>query len=163
MPWYVINSKPRQEQSAEQNLRQLGVDTFCPMIKERRIVRRKSQVLSGPLFPRYLFARFDIDTSCRAVTYARGVRNIVSFGTIPATVNDEVIEGLRARLEDGCINWEDSCFRPGQVVSLKAGPLLGLEAIFERKMGDGQRVVLLLRALAYQARIVVPTEYLAAG
>lgn len=117
----------------------------------------------GPLFPGYLFARFALDTSYRAVMYARGVRNLVSFGSIPAMVNDEVIEGIRARLKDGCINWEDPCFRPGQVISLKAGPLHGLEAIFEREMSDGQRVVLLLRALAYQARIVVPTEYLAAG
>jgi len=46
-------------------------------------------------------------------------------------------------------------FRPGQAVRIQEGPLHGLEAIFEREMPSYQRAVLLLRALSYQARVVV--------
>jgi len=53
-----------------------------------------------------------------------------------------------------------STFRPGQVVRIQEGPLHGLEAIFEREMPGYQRAVLLLRALSYQARVVVDMAHI---
>jgi transcription antitermination factor NusG len=44
---------------------------------------------------------------------------------------------------------------PGDVVQIQEGPFKGLEAVFEREMGDSQRAVLLLQALSYQASLVV--------
>ncbi len=41
---------------------------------------------------------------------------------------------------------------------IQDGPLQGLEAIFEREMGDRQRVALLLQSVSYQARVVVRVD-----
>jgi transcription antitermination factor NusG len=49
-------------------------------------------------------------------------------------------------------------FSAGQTVRVQSGPLKGLEAIFEREMGDRQRAVLLLKTLSYQARVVVDLD-----
>ncbi len=158
MHWYAVHAKPNHERQAELSLQQLGVETFHPRMKQRRVIRRREQMIIGSLFPGYLFARLDMAVHYRAATYARGVRNLVAFGSIPAIVDDEMIEGMRARLQDGCVTLPAPALIPGEVVRIHAGHLQGLEAVFEREMSDHQRVVLLLRTLTYQARVVLPVE-----
>jgi len=163
MDWYAVNTKPRQEKVAEANLRQLGVETFCPQLKREKWIRRKWQTVVGPLFPGYLFARFDAKTQLRAVKYARGVRRIVGFGPAPVRVDEGIIESIRSRIRNGYVTVQPSApLAPGQAVRIHGGPLEGLRAVFEREMSDRQRVVLLLQALSYQARVVVARGWVAA-
>jgi len=161
MHWYAVSTKPHQEHQAESNLQRLGVETFCPQFTQRKVIRRVPRTMTGPLFPGYLFARLNIEEHYRAATYARGVRRIVAFGSTPARVDEDLIQGMKARLCNGCLSLTPRLPAPGQVVKIQDGPLSGLEAVFEREMSDHQRVVLLLRTLAYQARVVVPFEQVA--
>ena len=163
MNWYAINTKPRQEDLAEQNLQRLGLETFCPQLKQNKVIRRIRRTVIGPLFPGYLFAQFNLNTHYRAVNYARGVQRLVCFGLSPAIVDEEMIESIKSRLQDGCVTVQLSSFKPGQAVRIHQGPLQGIEAIFEQEMSDHRRVVLLLRALSYQARVVVDLEHVIAG
>jgi len=156
--WYALSVKPHQERQAESNLKRLGLETLCPLLKHDKVIRRQRKTVIGPLFPGYIFARFSLPHYYRAVIYARGVKHIVSFGLTPAVVDDHLIEELKGRLENGCLVRIRHELRPGQVVRIKHGPLGGLEAVFERDLSDRQRVVLLLRALAYQARVVVELD-----
>ena len=158
MHWYAVRTKPNQERQAELSVQRVGVETFYPQMKERRVIRRREQMIIGSLFPGYLFARLNMAVHYRAAKYARGVLDLVAFGSIPAIVDDEIIEGMRARLRDGCLTLPAPALTPGEVVRIQAGPLQGLEAVFEREMSDHQRVVLLLRTLTYQARVVLPFE-----
>jgi len=156
--WYTVHTKPNHERQAELSLQRLGVETFYPQVKQRKVIRRKEQTVIGSLFPRYFFARLNLETHYRAATYARGVRNLVAFGSLPVTVDEEIIQGIRARLQDGYLAVPTQSFTPGEVVRIHTGLLQGLEAIFERELTDQQRAVLLLRTLAFQARVVVPLE-----
>ena len=156
MHWYAVSTKPHQERQAESNLQRLGVETFCPQLKQRKMIRRVPQTVIRPLFPGYLFARLNIEEQYRTVTFARGVRRIVTFGSTPARVEEELIQGIKTRLCNGYVSPIPRLLAPGQVVKIQDGPLSGMEAVFERETPDHQRVVLLLRALAYQARVVVP-------
>jgi transcriptional antiterminator RfaH len=156
MYWHAINTKCHSEQIAELKLKQLGIETFTPQIKQRKRIRRKDQTVVGPLFPSYLFARFDLMKHYRAVTYATGVKNIVSFGALPAIVDDQIVESLRSKLVDGYIVLSPPSFRHGQLVRIQEGPLQGFEALFDHEMTGQQRAVLLLRTIAYQGRVVVP-------
>lgn len=159
LAWYAVHAQASREEVAEANLVRLGVETLLPRI-HRRPSRRGPLV--GPLFPGYLFARLDLERHLRAASYARGVRRVVAFGSVPAVVPEEIIEGIRARLgEDGCA-YPASQFQPGQVVRIAHGPLEGLEAVFEREMTGQDRVVLLLRTLSYAGRLVVPAGAVAA-
>jgi transcriptional antiterminator RfaH len=160
--WYVINTKPHQEATAKSSLERSGIEVFSPYVRDRRIIRRQRKVVLVPLFPGYLFARFDMSDHYRLVIYARGIRDVVAFGQELATVDNTIIEGIRRKLEDsnGMIG-EKASFNPGQVVRIHAGPLHGLEAIFEKEMTGSQRAVLLLRALSYQARVVVDIRHIA--
>jgi transcriptional antiterminator RfaH len=161
MNWFAVKTKPHQEHVAQLNLQRLGVETFLPEIKQNKVIRRKRQSVIGPLFPGYLFARFFLNTHYRAVTYARGVQKVVAFGPTPATVDDGIIEGIKSKFEDGYVTVPQPTFTPGQLVRIHQGPLQGMEAIFEREMSDNQRATLLLRTLAFQARVIVDIEAVA--
>lgn len=153
--WYTISTKPHQEAVAEANIRRLGVETFCPQVKQQKLIRRKYETCVAPLFPGYMFARLDLDHHYRFILFARGTKKIVCFGEEPAVVEDSLIEGIRSRLLDGRMLDLGREFNCGQVVRIDEGPLHGLEAVFEREVTGAQRAVLLLKALSYQARVVV--------
>lgn len=156
LSWYVVRCKPHQERSVRVHLERAGIETFLPEIREVKVARRSIHDCLSPLFPGYLFAQFSVDRDYRTVTYCRGVRGVVSFGPRPAVVEEDLLAAIRARMVEGYITLSGiPDFSPGQVVRIQAGPLRGMEAIFERTIPGYQRAVLLLRALAYQARLVV--------
>jgi len=159
MNWYAVHTKPRQESLADLNLRRLSIETFCPLLKRDKVIRQRRQVAIEPLFPGYLFARFDLDSQYRAVNYSMGVRSLVSFGSNPVVVEDAVVESIQTKLQDGCILVRPVSFMPGDIVRIEGGPFQGFEAVFEREMNGQQRAVLLLKALSYQARVSVNVEY----
>ena len=158
--WYVIHAKPHQESAVELHLRQLGMEAFCPRLKETKIIRRKRQSVVAPLFPGYLFSRFVLKDHYRAVVYARGVRRVVCCGSTPAPIEDQLLEGIRRQHIDGCVTVPASRFAPGQTIRIREGSLCGLEAVFERELSGPQRAVLLLKALSYQARVIVALDRL---
>jgi transcriptional antiterminator RfaH len=158
MFWYAVKCKPRQERVAELHLKRAGIITFYPQIKEPKIVRRRRQIFINALFPGYLFAQFNVEHDYRLVIYSRGVHGVVSFGPTPAVVDEELIRALKDRLCNGYVTIPEAAFSPGQVVRIQEGPLRGMEAVFERQILGYQRAVLLLRAISYQAKVVVDLE-----
>jgi len=137
------------------SLTRLGVDTFTPLLKRIRPVRGHRQEVTQPLFPGYLFARFDTDTRYRAVNYAAGVRRVVAWGSTPVIVEEDLIDSIRSRLQNGCVVVQPASLVPGQTVRILEGPLQGLSAVFERELSDNQRVIVLLQALSYKARVAI--------
>ena len=57
--WYVIQTKPRQESVAIENLERQGYAAYCPKMAQakRRRQRQRWQKVIEPLFPRYLFVQ----------------------------------------------------------------------------------------------------------
>lgn len=161
--WYLIHAKARQEGTAEMNLQQLGVETFCPRFKQIKANRCKSQGDGkGPLFPGYLFVRVDMSTEFRKVTYSHGVIGVVKFGSSPAVVEEEIIHSIKARDANGLVVLSPSLpLKSGQAVLIDKGPFRGFEALFEQELNGIQRVALLLKTVAYQGRIVIDRDCLA--
>ena len=54
-----------------------------------------------PLFPSYIFVKFDPIEDYYMIKYARGVRKIVSFAGKIVPLQDELIEFISHRLTDG--------------------------------------------------------------
>jgi len=161
--WYLVHSKPQQENIAASSLQRLGVETFCPRLKKLKADRPEKRTIISPLFPGYLFSRFVFATDYRKVNYAHGVRDVVMFGSIPAMVDDVIIESLKDRVQDGIFSFPQGSFQAGQVVRIEGGPFSGLQAVFEKELSASQRVVLLLRTVAFQARIVIDRESVVNG
>jgi len=160
MHWYAIHTKPRGELLAQTSFEREALETFYPKLKRRRTIRRVRRWVTGPLFPCYIFARFDPEKFLRLVKYANGVTNIVSFGGKPAIVDDGLIEVIRGHAEDNVIIVAPSQFKPGDRVEIQTGPMQGLQGIFEKEMSDRDRVVILLDALAKGARVQLTRDQL---
>jgi transcriptional antiterminator RfaH len=162
MHWYVVSTKPNHEKQAEQNIARMGVKCFLPMLQEEKIVRRQRRTVIAPLFPGYLFVQINLAEHYRGVIYARGVRKIVEFGSRPVQVDIAVIETIKGRMADSkvYILENQKQLRNGQLVQIKEGPLVGLEAVFIREMPGQQRAIVLLRTLTLQARAVVEIDQL---
>ena len=147
--WYAVHTKPRQEAVADAFLRQSGVEIFYPR--------------TGPtksLFTGYIFAKFDADTQMRLVKYSRGVSSVVSFGDKPSPVDERLIEGINLRIKDGFVVLDPPSFTKGERVEIKDGPLEGISGIFDSRVKDSDRVIILLNAIASQSRIVVSSKSL---
>jgi transcriptional antiterminator RfaH len=155
--WYAVRCKCRQEHVVLSNLNRAGIVTFCPQIKESRIAKFKLQTSIGPLFPGYLFAKFDMRHDYRTVKYARGVHGVVSFGMSPAVVDEELIQAIQKRLDGGYVMVNDT-FIEGQTVKIQNDLMHGMEAIFSRRIPGYQRAVLLLRAISFHAKLVVDLQ-----
>jgi len=158
--WYAIQTKSKQEDRADSNLRAWRVKTFAPKIKERRYNEYSGKVsyLVKPLFPGYIFARFKVDELLHKVKFTRGVSNVVSVGGKPAPIDDEVIEIMLAREgADGLVQIAEE-LRPGDKVVVKQGPLRDFIGIFEGYHNDEERVSILLEMVTYQSRLVVDRE-----
>ena len=153
--WYVVATKPNQEHFAETNLVNLGVESFCPRIQQFRKIRRRETLITAPLFPGYVFAKACLGTHYRAIVYARGVRHLITFGGMPATVGPDIIDTIRAKTVHGYIKVPRLALAAGTPVRIENGPLQGIEAVFEREMSGQQRALVLLKSLAYQAHVVV--------
>jgi transcriptional antiterminator RfaH len=158
MRWYVVRTKAHQERLAALYLAQLSVETFLPLLKHKKRIQHMGKSVLEPLFPRYLFAKFDMKDRYRAVSFSKGVHKIVEFGSKPAEVSDALIDGIKSRMTDGCITLDSERFKRGQVVEIAGGPLAGLEAVFIKELKDQHRVLLLLRTLGLHAKVTMELE-----
>src|SRR5436190_23940175 len=94
--WYAIQTEPQEELRATDNLNAWSVETFAPAWRKRRssLSRPSTSSLLKPLFPGYIFARFDVLNSLRRINYTRGVLRVVSFGGGPVPIQEEIIETI---------------------------------------------------------------------
>ena len=90
--WLLLYTKARAESWAEMNLRKQGFATLLPRVRHRNGF--------GPLFPRYVFVGAPAGMDFRSARSTRGVLYVVQCGDHPARVPHEVIEQIRARMDD---------------------------------------------------------------
>jgi transcriptional antiterminator RfaH len=155
--WYAIHTRPQEESRAEMNLTAWGIATLAPKIKESRHNQFTGNPThyTKPLFPRYIFARFDAETLLHKVSYTRGVQNVVSFNYRPLEVDDEAIAFICSRMDEDCFVSLESEPRPGDEVTIRNGSLKGLNGIFDKRIKGTDRVRVFLQAVSYQAHLTI--------
>ena len=154
--WYLLYTKPRQEQTAVANLERQGYHTYLPLIKKRKTLRSKRQDAIEPLFPNYLFIELDAGTdNWRPIRSTIGVNKMVQFGNSPAVAPIELIELIRScEDEHGFVPFDLDAPKRGDSIQVAEGPLFGAKGIFLEKKGL-DRVVVLLDIVGRQTRSVV--------
>lgn len=161
--WYLVQTKPGQDQRAEQHLANQGYELLRPMARRRKRHGRRWRTVTEALFPRYLFIHLDDEAENWApIRSTRGVTGLVRFGMFPTPVPSEIIDGLKSRMEPetGCVDLTGvTDFRAGERVRLTEGPFEGLEAIFLARKAE-ERVMVLLEVMQRQQRIAVPEQAL---
>jgi transcriptional antiterminator RfaH len=159
MQWYTVYTKPKREDAVAGSLENAGIEVFNPRLKQKKYVQGAYRNKISPLFPCYVFVKFEPETTAHMIKYTRGVRRIVG-GDMPWPVSDEIIDAIRDKEEDGIVTLIPPQLKYGDSVAINDGPLSGLKGIFEKELNGQERVVLLLSAIEYQAKAVVDKAFL---
>lgn len=158
--WYAIHTKPLEDERAEQNLRAWGRETYAPRVwVGGSKPSSRAAVSSRPLFPRYIFARFDPELMYHKVMYTRGVSSVVSFGGVPAPIADEIIDLIKSREHNGFVRLAEE-FEKGDPVVVTEGTFSNLKGLFVREMKDRERVMILLNEVRYQSHILIDRTFI---
>ncbi len=157
--WYLIHTKPKQENTAKENLLRQNYCVYLPMVVNRR--KRKGRAIRTleALFPRYLFIHLDDTTDDWApIRSTIGVSELVRFGLIPAKISENMVSAIKQREnEEGIHELQVSDFEEGQQIRIAEGPLEGYEAIFKAKSGQ-ERAVVLLKIAQSMAKIQIDID-----
>ncbi len=145
MNWYAIAVKPQAERSVEAVLRQKSYETFFPVISSERRWSDRTKRIALPLFPGYLFCRFDGEQRLPIMT-TPGVREIVGFGRQAAPVDQAELSALRLVMESGARVEACQFLERGDQVEVNWGPMQGLRGLLLEVKG-GWRVVLSVELL----------------
>jgi transcriptional antiterminator RfaH len=154
--WYLVYTKPRQEQLARTNLARQGYETYLPLLRELRRRQGRRHPVISPMFPRYLFVYLDrASDNWGPIRSTLGVVSVVRFGQEPGRVPPDLVDYLR-RHEDaqGIQSFSPEEFSPGSRVRVAEGQLMGFEGVFLAK-SSRDRVVVLLEIMGKAARTTV--------
>ena len=143
--WYLVYTKPRQENLAQEHLERQGYETYLPQIYQTR--RRNGRYVKTveAFFPRYLFIHLDSETDNWApIRSTIGVSKLVRFDNIPAVVPDQLILALQSHDdEDGVQNLLQKDLKRGDKVTIIDGPLAGYQGIYQQQ-NSAERVAVLV-------------------
>ena len=159
--WYVLNTKPNQEQRVLLNLLTGGIETVAPKIKSFRIntFTGKKIFYKKFLFPGYIFARFNFLRDSTKVRFTRGLQSVVSFGGNPCIVDDDIILLMTDNIdEDGLVNLGDK-LNPGDKVIVNKPYLKDFIGVFVKELSDNARVQILFSTVNYQMKLIVDKHY----
>jgi len=158
--WHVIYTRPRSESLALQHLKRQGFTAYLPRHRKQRRHARRADLISAPLFPRYMFVLIDAATaSWWSIRSTIGVNAIICQGDRPLPMLPGVVEELIDREnEKGFVCAGPNLnLRKGDKVRVERESLCDQVGLFEA-MADKDRVIILLNLLGRQVRALVPTE-----
>ena len=156
MNWYVVYTQAQKEFVSRQNLVNQGFEVYLPRYRKRRRHARRVDSILAPLFPRYLFVRMDpARQRWRAINGTIGINCLLTEGQIPVPIADDIIDGIKAREDNGLVKVEPPAFVKGQKVQVTDGPFAEVQGLFDC-IDDDRRVVLLLNCMGRFVRTRLP-------
>jgi len=153
--WFVVSTKPKNEDRAAGNLTSGGIEVLAPKLKVKKYKDGKFIYVVEQMFPGYIFAKFHPIDDFHLIKYTRGVRTIVHFGGKIVPVHDEMIAYIRNKLEDGVATLEKKQFKKGAKILVKEGPFKGISGIFEKELEGKDRVMILLDSVKFSLSVEI--------
>lgn len=150
-PWFALQVRSRFEKNIATLLRGKGYDPFLPLHKCRRQWSDRLKEMELPLFPGYLFCRFDVQARL-SVLATPGVFLVVG-GRSPVPVDDCEIAAIQKIVASGLPGQPWPFCQVGARVRIEHGALSGLEGIVVNFKGRHRLVVsvtLLQRSVAVE-------------
>lgn len=155
--WFAVRVRSNFELRTSIVLRRKGFEEFVPTYRSKRRWSDRVKEITSPLFPGYVFCRFDPD-HLLPILRTPGVVHVVGSGTTPWPVDDTEMESLQSLLSSQAIVAPYSFLRAGQRVRLRHGPLAGVEGVVESFRG-GYRIVVTITLLQRSVAAEVESDW----
>lgn len=141
LPWRVIQTRSRSEKKAAAFIKAMGAPVYLPLIKTKKQWSDRVKLVEEPLFPGYLFARFD-EAQRYPLLNMPGIVRIVSFGGTYASIPDVQIDALQKfRQQDSEVITMEMGVIPGQEVFIASGPFKNCSGRLVRHNGKGKLLI----------------------
>ena len=140
LPWYALQCWVRKEGMIASRLEGQGFECFLPKYKSIREWSDRKKEVEQPLFPGYVFCRFEYSQR-RPVVVTPGVLQVVGCGRAPVPVENREMEALQLAVSSQVQSQPWPYLEMGERVRIHTGKLAGLEGILVNFKGN-HRVVL---------------------
>ncbi len=137
LPWHVLHVRPNCERKTTTFLTYRGFEIFLPT--EKRLAARKKEI-SVPLFPGYVFCRFD-PANLVPILSAPGIVQILSREHKPEPVPASEIFALQSLARANRAMKAGPLYVEGEPIRIIAGPLAGVEGRILRDIGRARLIV----------------------
>jgi len=127
--WFALRVKPRAEKCVATIARNKGFEEFLPLYQCRRRWSDRFKLVELPLFPGYVFCRFNPQYRLPLLTIP-GALHFVGLGKVPVPIDDAEIQAIQVLVGSGLQAEPWPFLGAGQRVRLEQGPLAGLEGLF---------------------------------
>jgi transcription antitermination factor NusG len=150
--WYALHVRPRFERHVQTHLEDKGYEVFYPTYTTTRQWSDRVKSLAFPLFPGYVFCRFNVHARL-PILITPGVNQVVGSGKTPIMVDEGELAAIRRVMESGVAAQPWPYLKVGETVQIENGPLEGLTGIVTRIKSSDRLVVsvsLLMRSVAVE-------------
>jgi transcription antitermination factor NusG len=152
LPWFALQVRTRHETAIASFLEAKGYEQFVPLYEIKKRWSDRVKVTAAPLFPGYLFCRFDPQYRL-PVLKTPGVIQIVGYNRIPAPIDENEIHAIQTLIASGLPTQPWPFLAVGDRVRIESGSLRGLDGIVV-KLKENHRLVvsvtLLRRSVAVE-------------
>jgi len=138
--WFGVHTRSNHEKVTATVLSHKGYEHYLPTYKSKKRWSDRVVETDKPLFPGYVFCRFDPKVRLPILT-TPGVISVVGFGNDPAPIDNAEIEAVQAVINSGLHAEPCPFLREGQHIRVTQGSLTGLEGILVRKKSEWRMVV----------------------
>ena len=157
LPWFALQVRCRRESLVLAHLQARGYECLLPLYKSVRRWSDRVKEVEQPLFPGYLFTRFDFYNRGPLLT-TPGVQQIVGIGATPTPVDENELESIRQALASGLSSQPWPYLQVGDQVRVKYGSLSNLEGILIHFKGS-HRIVLSLTLLRRSVAVEIDRNW----
>jgi transcription antitermination factor NusG len=152
LSWFALQVRTRHEIGVAGFLEDKGYELFLPLCKCRKRWSDRIKTVEMPLFPGYLFCRFNPQERFPIVT-TPGVIQVVGCNRLPVPVEESEILAIQTLVASGLPNQPWPFLAVGDRVRIESGPLCGHEGMLVQFKGNHRLVLsitLLHRSVAVE-------------
>ena len=158
--WFILQFKSNSHQQAAKNLNRQGFETFLPL--HNSTSRKLSRFIndSKPLFPGYMFVRFDrAESQWHKINNTYGVSRLITFNSILKSIPTIFVDHLMKRYDLSGKLLPIQKLKKGDQVEVLKGPFANFIATVEKYEAD-QRIWILMDLMGRKTKIQTPSDNL---
>jgi len=151
-PWFALRVRSRFEKVSSLSLQSKGYEVFSAVYRCRKRWSDRTREVEIPLFPGYIFCRFEPSRRLPVLT-TPGVVAVIGARGVPQPVEGTEIEAIQRTLRSGFAVESCPFLSVGEKVRIQHGGLTGVEGILVKVKSRHRLVVsvtLLQRSVAVE-------------
>jgi transcription antitermination factor NusG len=140
--WFAVHTYARHEKVVAQAVREQGIASFLPLVKQVRQWSDRRKVVELPLFGCYVFVKISPTSKQRVrVLQTNGVLSFVGTHGMGIPIPEKQIEAVRLLVEEQLPVCSHPFLKVGQRVRIRSGALAGMEGILVSRSGERALVI----------------------